>query len=108
MSRQILQDSIAPGIKGKLNPKNILPLIKSLPTAFRGVKSGKMRSLPKLIPGVHHKLADQKEIKRIYEHAEAHGEELNLYISGEGNNGATDDGPDKESVEADIEVVDSK
>ena len=44
-----------------------------------------MRSLPKLIPGVHPKLPDgaQDEVKAIYEHAEEHREELNLYIKGE-------------------------
>ena len=44
-----------------------------------------MRSLSKLIPGVHPKLPDggQAQVKRIYEHAEEHHEELNLYITGE-------------------------
>jgi hypothetical protein len=44
-----------------------------------------MRSLAKLIPGVHHRLPGdaQAHVKRIYEHAEGHGEELNLYIRGE-------------------------
>jgi hypothetical protein len=59
-------------------------MIGSLPTAFRGIKTGKMRSLPNLIPGVHHKLPDQDKIKKIYAHAEEHKIELNLYIKGEG------------------------
>ena len=44
-----------------------------------------MRSLPKLIPGVHHKLPGgaQDEVKAIYKHAEEHHEEFNLYIKGE-------------------------
>ena len=44
-----------------------------------------MRSLPKLIPGVHPKLPGdaQERVKRIYEHAEEHGTEINLYITGE-------------------------
>ena len=44
-----------------------------------------MRSLPKLIPGVHHKLPDgaQDHVKRLYSHAEEHRTELNLYITGE-------------------------
>ena len=44
-----------------------------------------MRSLPKLIPGVHHKLPDgaQDQVKRIYAHAEDHEIQLNLYIKGE-------------------------
>jgi hypothetical protein len=44
-----------------------------------------MRSLPKLIPGVHKKLPGdaQENVKKIYAHSEEHGEELNLYIIGE-------------------------
>lgn len=78
----LLQESLAPGIKGKLSPKSIGLMVQSLPTALRGVKAGKMRSL-ELIPGWRRKLKDQQEIKRIYRHAEAHREELNLYITGE-------------------------
>ena len=45
-----------------------------------------MRSVPKLIPGVHHKLPGdaQDHVKRIYERAEESKIELNLYIIGEG------------------------
>ena len=45
----------------------------------------KMRSLPKLIPGVHPKLPDdaQENVKWIYADAEDHPIELNLYIKGE-------------------------
>src|SRR5918996_1103371 len=81
------QESYAPGIKGKLMPKlgAIKSLVASLPTAARGIRTGKMRSLPKLIPGVHKKLPGdaQDHVKRIYEHAEEHGTEINLYIMGE-------------------------
>ncbi len=44
-------------------------MIESMPTAIRGIRTGKMRSLPKLIPGVHHKLPGdaQDHVKRIYE-----------------------------------------
>ena len=83
----LLQESYAPGLKGKLIPKMsaIKGLLGSIPTAVRGIRTGKMRSLPKLIPGVHHKLPGdaQENVKRIYEHAEEHSEELNLYIVGE-------------------------
>jgi len=83
----LLQESFAPGVIGKLKPtkRAIREMLGSLPTAFRGIKTGKMRSLPKLIPGVHHKLPGgaQDEVKAIYEHAEAHNEEFNLYIKGE-------------------------
>jgi succinate dehydrogenase / fumarate reductase iron-sulfur subunit len=83
----LLQESFAPGILGKLKPSKraIKEMLGSLPTAFRGIKTGKMRSLPKLIPGVHHKLPGgaQDEVKAIYKHAEEHNEEFNLYIKGE-------------------------
>jgi succinate dehydrogenase / fumarate reductase iron-sulfur subunit len=83
----LLQESYAAGVKGKLmpTPAAIKGLLGSLPTAVRGIRTGKMRSLAKLIPGVHPKLPDdaQKGVKRIYDHAEEHREELNLYIRGE-------------------------
>ncbi len=83
----LLQETYAPGVKGKLMPRPgaIKGLIQSIPTAFRGLRSGKMRSLPKLIPGIHHKLPDgaQEQVQRIYAHAEEHQIELNLYIRGE-------------------------
>jgi len=83
----LLQESYAAGIKGKLmpSPGAIKGLIGSIPTAIRGIKTGKMRSLPKLIPGVHPKLPGdaQSHVKRIYAHAEDHEVELNLYIKGE-------------------------
>jgi succinate dehydrogenase / fumarate reductase iron-sulfur subunit len=82
----LLQESYAQGIKGKLMPSKsaIKGLLGSLPTAIRGIRTGKMRSLPKLIPGIHPKLPGdaQEHVKRIYQHAEEHREELNLYISG--------------------------
>src|SRR5262245_43411985 len=96
---ELLQESYAPGIKGKLVPKHgaVKGLVESIPTAVRGVRAGKMRSLPKLIPGVHHKLPGdaQDHVKRIYAHAEDHQVELNLYIRGEE--------PDEEAPEATIE-----
>jgi succinate dehydrogenase / fumarate reductase iron-sulfur subunit len=83
----LLQESFAPGIKGKLAPKHgaVKELLQSIPTAVRGIKTGKMRSLPKLIPGVHPKLPGdaQNHVKRIYAHTEDHQVELNLYIRGE-------------------------
>jgi succinate dehydrogenase / fumarate reductase iron-sulfur subunit len=95
----LLQESYAPGIKGKLMPKHgaIKGLLGSIPTAIRGIKTGKMRSLPKLIPGVHHKLPGdaQNHVKRIYAHTEDHQVELNLYIRGEE--------ADQEAPEAEVE-----
>jgi succinate dehydrogenase / fumarate reductase iron-sulfur subunit len=83
----LLQESFAPGVKGKLKPskKAIKELLGSIPTVLRAIRSGKARSLPKLIPGIHAKLPDgaQDEVKAIYEHAEGHREEFNIYIKGE-------------------------
>jgi succinate dehydrogenase / fumarate reductase iron-sulfur subunit len=83
----LLQESYAPGVMGKLIPRPaaIKGLLGSIPTAIRGIRTGKMRSLPKLIPGIHPKLPGdaQDHVKRIYSHAEEHSEELNLYIVGE-------------------------
>jgi succinate dehydrogenase / fumarate reductase iron-sulfur subunit len=83
----LLQESYAQGLAGKLIPTaaSIKGLLGSLPTAVRGIRTGKMRSLAKLIPGVHPKLPGdaQQHVKRIYEHAEEHREELNLYVVGD-------------------------
>ncbi len=83
----LLQESYAQGIKGKLIPRAsaIKGLFGSIPTAIRGLRTGKMRSLPKLIPGVHHKLPGdaQDHVQRLYSHAEEHRTQLNLYITGE-------------------------
>jgi succinate dehydrogenase / fumarate reductase iron-sulfur subunit len=82
----LLQESYAPGVGGKLMPtgKAIRGLLTSIPTALRGIRSGKMRSLSKLIPGVHRKLPGdaQRHVRRIYAHAEDHRVELNLYMRG--------------------------
>ncbi len=98
----LLQESFAPGIKGKLMPtkRAIKGLLESIPTAIRGIRSGKMRSLPKLIPGVHHKLPgdSQDRVKEIYARAEESRTELNLYIIGEG--GEEEGAPGGEHVPA--------
>lgn len=84
----LLQESYAPGVKGKLMPRlaSIKGLLESIPTAIRGVRTGKMRSIPKLIPGVHHKLPGdaQDHVKAIYDRAEESRIQLNLYVIGEG------------------------
>ncbi|HEV7918525.1 MAG TPA: 2Fe-2S iron-sulfur cluster-binding protein [Solirubrobacterales bacterium] len=79
---KLLPDSYGEGILGKANPEAQKNLIASLPTALRGLKSGKV-TLPKVLH--HHKLPDQPQIKRIFEEVEGRGEriELNLYIVGE-------------------------
>jgi succinate dehydrogenase / fumarate reductase iron-sulfur subunit len=81
----LIQESYAPGLKGKLKPQGVKELIVSLPTVLRAIKTGKARSLRKLIPGIHPKLPDgaQDEVRAIYKHAEEHREEFNIYIKGE-------------------------
>jgi succinate dehydrogenase / fumarate reductase iron-sulfur subunit len=103
----LLQESYAQGIKGKLIPKasSIKGLVGSLPTAVRGLRTGKMRSLPKLIPGVHKKLPGdaQTNVQRLFSHAEEHRTELNLYISGEEELEAEGDRVDAPTPEAAVE-----
>jgi succinate dehydrogenase / fumarate reductase iron-sulfur subunit len=83
----LVQESYAPGIKGKLKPTKaaIKGLVESLPTVLRAIKTGKARSPSKVIPGIHPKLPGgaQDDVKAIYKHAEEHREEFNLYIRGE-------------------------
>src|SRR3954452_6982112 len=82
----LVQESYAPGIKGKLKPskRGIRETIKSLPTILRPLMKRKVK-LRQAIPGTHHKLPGDamKDVKAIYAHAEDHHEEFNLYIKGE-------------------------
>jgi succinate dehydrogenase / fumarate reductase iron-sulfur subunit len=82
----LVQESYAPGIKGKLKPskRGIRETIKSLPTILRPLRNRKVK-LRQAIPGTHHKLPGDamKDVKAIYAHAEDHHEEFNLYIKGE-------------------------
>jgi succinate dehydrogenase / fumarate reductase iron-sulfur subunit len=73
--RKLLQDSF-----GVLRPQGQLQLLRSLPTGLRGFARGKITPRKALM---HEKLEGVENLKRIYEHAEQHGEELNLYIIGE-------------------------
>ncbi len=95
----LLQESFAPGVKGKLKPSKaaIKELLGSIPTVLRAIKTGKGRSLSKLVPGIHPKLPGdaQDEVKAIYKHAEEHREEFNLYISGD-EEATLEDGLDPE------------
>src|SRR5687767_10636860 len=81
---QLLPRSFGNGslVKGQLSPSGAKQLTKELPTAIRGLKSGKVA--PKKV-FFHPKLPDQKQVQRIYHEIESHDEriELNLYIVGE-------------------------
>jgi succinate dehydrogenase / fumarate reductase iron-sulfur subunit len=82
----LVQESYAPGIKGKLKPskRGIKETIKSLPTILRPLRKRKVK-LRQAIPGTHHKLPGDamSDVQAIYAHAEEHNEEFNLYIKGE-------------------------
>jgi len=82
----LVQESYAPGVKGKLKPskRGITETIKSLPTIMRPLLKRKVK-LRQAIPGLHHGLPKDAmtDVKSIYEHAEEHNEEFNLYIKGE-------------------------
>jgi succinate dehydrogenase / fumarate reductase, iron-sulfur subunit len=93
---QLLPRSFGEGsmVRGQTKPAAVKHLVANLPTAARGLRSGKVKPMKALI---HKKLPDQKEIKRIYEEVESHDErlELNLYIVGESGGdeeGATAEG----------------
>src|SRR3954469_14227639 len=81
---QLLPRSFGDGsfIKAQVSPHGLKNLIPALPTAVRGVTSGKVAPA-KVVR--HHKLPDQKQIKRIYKEIESKDDrgELNLYIVGE-------------------------
>jgi succinate dehydrogenase / fumarate reductase iron-sulfur subunit len=81
---QLLPRSFGDGslIKGQLEPSGAKQLTRELPTAFRGLKSGKVSPKKALL---HPKLPDQKQVKRIFQEIESKDErlELNLYIVGE-------------------------
>jgi succinate dehydrogenase / fumarate reductase, iron-sulfur subunit len=97
----LVQESYAPGIKGKLKPskRGIRETIKSLPTILRPLRKRKVK-LRQAIPGTHHKLPGDAmdDVKAIYAHAEEHNEELNLYIRGEEGEDAQPDGAGAEEV----------
>jgi succinate dehydrogenase / fumarate reductase iron-sulfur subunit len=73
--RKLLQDSF-----GVLRPQGQLQLLRSLPTGLRGFARGKITPKTALF---HEKLEGMENVRRIYDHAEEHGEEVNLYILGE-------------------------
>jgi succinate dehydrogenase iron-sulfur subunit len=90
---QLLPRSFGDGslIKGQLEPTAAKQLTRELPTAMRGLKSGKVTPKKALL---HPKLPDQKQVRRIFEEIESKDErlELNLYIVGE-------DGGDEEGAQ---------
>ena len=81
---QLLPRSFGDGslIKGQTEPGAVKELIENLPTVVSGLKSGKVSPVKALY---HHKLPDQRNVKRIFQEIESKDEriELNMYIVGE-------------------------
>jgi succinate dehydrogenase / fumarate reductase iron-sulfur subunit len=73
--RKLLQDSFGP-----FRPEGGIALLRSLPTGLRGFARGKITPRKALF---HEGIAGRENIRRIYDHAEGHHEEVNLYILGE-------------------------
>lgn len=81
---QLLPRSFGDGslVKGQVEPTAVKQLVETLPTALRGLKSGKVTPRKALL---HPKLPDQRNVKRIFQEIESKDErvELNMYIVGE-------------------------
>jgi succinate dehydrogenase / fumarate reductase iron-sulfur subunit len=91
---QLLPRSFGQGslIRGQTEPSAVRQLVENMPTAIRGLTSGKVTPKKALL---HPKLPDQKRVRRIFKEIESKEErlELNLYIVGE-------EGGDEEGVMA--------
>jgi succinate dehydrogenase / fumarate reductase iron-sulfur subunit len=92
---QLLPRSYGEGslIKSQIKPGSLAKLAAGAGTVVNGLKSGKVSPVKALI---HHKLPDQKEVRRIFKTIESKDEriELNLYIVGE----EAEDEPDDEQT----------
>jgi len=81
---QLLPRSFGDGslVRGQTEPGAVKQLVENLPTALRGLASGKVTARKALL---HPKLPDQKNVRRIFKEIESKDErlELNLYIVGE-------------------------
>src|SRR3954449_3309548 len=80
--RKLLQDSFGP-----FRPEGGIALLRALPTGLRGFARGKITPRKALF---HERLEGVENVRRIYEHAENHSEELNLYILGEEDEGSAE------------------
>jgi succinate dehydrogenase / fumarate reductase iron-sulfur subunit len=88
---QLLPRSFGQGslVRGQTEPGAVKQLVENLPTAVRGLTSGKVTPKKAFL---HPKLPDQKQVRRIFKEIESKDErlELNLYIVGE--SGAEEEG----------------
>src|SRR5215208_7934974 len=89
---QLLPRSYGEGslIKSQIKPSSLAKLIPQTSTVVNGLKSGKVSPVKALI---HHKLPDQKHIRRIFKEIGDKDDrlELNMYIVGE--EGESEEGP---------------
>src|SRR3982751_497395 len=80
---QLLPRSFGQGslIRSQVDPRSLKQLAVAFPTVVNGLKSGKVSPVKALI---HHKLPDQKQVRRIFNTIESKDDrlELNLYIVG--------------------------
>ena len=81
---QLLPRSFGDGslLKSQVKPDSLKKLAESFPTVVKGLTSGKVSPVKAIF---HKKLADQDQVRRIYEEVESRDErvELNMYIVGE-------------------------
>jgi succinate dehydrogenase / fumarate reductase iron-sulfur subunit len=81
---QLLPRSFGDGslVKGQTEPGAVRQLVENMPTALRGLRSGKVS--PKKV-FTHPKLPEQDKVRRIFKEIETKDDriELNLYIVGE-------------------------
>ncbi len=95
---QMLPRSFGDGsmIKGQTEPGAVKQLVEALPTAMRGLRSGKVTVKKALL---HPKLPDQDKVQHIYKEIHSRDErlELNLYIVGE--SGSDEEGAAAEGSE---------
>jgi succinate dehydrogenase / fumarate reductase iron-sulfur subunit len=84
---KIIQDSFGP-----FRPQGQLQLLRALPTGLRGFARGKITPRKAFF---HERLEGMQNIRRIYDHAEDHHEEINLYILGEGEGEGAEAGGDR-------------
>jgi succinate dehydrogenase / fumarate reductase iron-sulfur subunit len=98
---QLLPRSFGDGslVKGQIRPRGVKQLAESLPTALRGLRSGKVKPAKALM---HPKLPDQQQVRRVMREIESKDErlELNLYIVGEmaGDSDPTHPPPDQPAM----------
>jgi succinate dehydrogenase / fumarate reductase iron-sulfur subunit len=76
-------------VKGQLRPSGAKQLPRELPTALRGLRSGKVTPKEAFL---HPKLPDHKRVRRIFKEIESKGERLELNSESGGEEGVMAEG----------------